>query len=64
MVVAVLDRQPREVRLPAAVGGGRPVLGRSTYQTFAVSWPSRTGDDFSACMNSLPKYVVSCDAGR
>jgi dihydrofolate reductase len=35
------------------------LLGRSTYQTFAASWPSRTGDDFADRMNSLPKYVAS-----
>src|SRR5215475_9523356 len=35
------------------------LLGRATYQTFAASWPSRTGDDFADRMNSLPKYVAS-----
>ncbi len=39
------------------------LLGRSTYQGFAASWPSRTGDDFAARMNSLPKYVVSSTLG-
>lgn len=39
------------------------LLGRSTYEVFAASWPSRTGDDFSARMNSLPKYVVSSTLG-
>jgi dihydrofolate reductase len=31
----------------------------AAYQTFAASWPSRTGDDFADRMNSLPKYVAS-----
>ena len=34
------------------------LLGRVTYQIFAGSWPSRTGD-FADRFNSLPKYVVS-----
>src|SRR5215510_7872760 len=39
------------------------LLGRSTYQAFAASWPLRTGDDFADRMNSLPKYVVSSTLG-
>ncbi len=34
------------------------LLGRVTYEIFAASWPSRTGD-FAERMNQLPKYVVS-----
>jgi dihydrofolate reductase len=34
------------------------LLGRVTYEIFAASWPSRTGE-FADRMNSLPKYVVS-----
>ncbi len=34
------------------------LLGKVTYQIFAASWPSRTGE-FADRMNSLPKYVVS-----
>jgi dihydrofolate reductase len=32
---------------------------RVTYEGFAEVWPTRTGDDFSDRMNSLPKYVAS-----
>jgi dihydrofolate reductase len=36
------------------------LLGRVTYQQFAVAWPSMTDDEgFADRMNSLPKYVVS-----
>lgn len=34
------------------------LLGKVTYNIFAKSWPSRTGD-FADRMNSTPKYVVS-----
>jgi dihydrofolate reductase len=34
------------------------LLGKTTYQIFANSWPSRTGD-FANRMNTIPKYVVS-----
>ena len=35
------------------------LLGRATYEVFAEAWPSRTGDDYSDRINSLPKYVAS-----
>lgn len=36
------------------------LLGRVTYQGFAAAWPHRdNADEFTARMNSLPKYVVS-----
>jgi dihydrofolate reductase len=35
------------------------LLGRKTYEGFAEAWPSRTGDDYSDRINSLPKYVSS-----
>lgn len=36
------------------------LLGRKTYQIFADSWPERSNeDDFTARMNTIPKYVVS-----
>ncbi len=34
------------------------LLGRNTYNGFADSWPSRTGE-FADRFNALPKYVVS-----
>jgi dihydrofolate reductase len=36
------------------------LLGRATYQGFAVAWPSMTDEaGFADRMNGLPKYVVS-----
>ena len=34
------------------------VLGRATYQTFAATWPTMTGD-LADKLNSLPKHVAS-----
>ncbi|PDQ17888.1 deaminase [Mesorhizobium sanjuanii] len=34
------------------------LLGRTTYEIFAGSWPSETGD-FAERFNALPKYVAS-----
>ena len=35
------------------------LLGRTTYQGFAVAWPSMGGDDFGQRMNHIHKYLVS-----
>jgi dihydrofolate reductase len=35
------------------------LAGRVTYQGFAEVWPTRTADEFSDRINSLPKYVAS-----
>jgi dihydrofolate reductase len=35
------------------------LLGRVTYDGFAVAWPKYKGDPFSDKFNSMPKYVVS-----
>jgi dihydrofolate reductase len=35
------------------------LLGRNTYERFAVSWPAEIGTPFGDRMNQLPKYVVS-----
>jgi dihydrofolate reductase len=39
---------------------GAHLLGRVTYEGFAVAWPERKDQEgFADRMNSLPKYVVS-----
>ena len=35
------------------------LLGRHTYEGFAVAWPQMNDDPFGQKMNSIPKYVVS-----
>ena len=35
------------------------LLGRVTYEAFAIAWPKQSGDEFSDKFNSMPKYVVS-----
>ena len=35
------------------------LLGKTTYEKFAVSWPGQVGTPFGDRMNQLPKYVVS-----
>ncbi|MER9938227.1 dihydrofolate reductase family protein [Mesorhizobium sp. M0088] len=37
---------------------GAMLLGRTTYEIFAGSWPTETGD-FADRFNALPKYVAS-----
>ena len=37
---------------------GAMLLGRTTYEIFAGSWPRETGD-FADRFNALPKYVAS-----
>ena len=40
------------------LGSEALLLGRRSYEFFAATWPSRTGE-LAEKMNSLPKYVVS-----
>ena len=35
------------------------LLGRATYEGFAQVWPTRSGDEYSDRINSMPKYVAS-----
>ena len=35
------------------------LLGRKTYEVFAESWPTRTGDDYIDRINRIRKYVAS-----
>src|SRR5436190_19376182 len=47
-------------KLDELMASDAQLLGRTTYEGFAAAWPSRgSGDEFTAKMNSMPKYVVS-----
>ena len=35
------------------------LLGRITYEAFAIAWPKMKGDEFGVKFNSMKKYVVS-----
>ena len=35
------------------------LLGRKTYEGFAATWPTRSGDEFTDRINAMPKYVAS-----
>jgi dihydrofolate reductase len=35
------------------------LLGKTTYDAFAASWPGQTGKEFADPINRIPKYVVS-----
>jgi dihydrofolate reductase len=45
-------------KLDEALASDALLLGRATYEVFAASWPSRTGE-FADKFNGMPKYVVS-----
>jgi class 3 adenylate cyclase/dihydrofolate reductase len=38
---------------------GAMLLGRTTYQIFALFWPKAPDNEFTQAMNDIPKYVVS-----
>lgn len=48
----------RQFKFDELLASDALLLGRVTYEIFAASWPSGTGE-FADRMNSLPKYVVS-----
>ena len=47
-----------KLALDEALGTEAMLMGRRTYEWFAVRWPSRSGE-LAERLNSLPKYVVS-----
>jgi dihydrofolate reductase len=47
-----------QLALDEALGAEALLLGRRSYEWFAVRWPSRSGE-LADRLNSLPKYVVS-----
>ena len=47
-----------QITLDEALGTEAMLMGRRTYEWFAVRWPSRSGQ-LADRLNSKPKYVVS-----
>ncbi len=50
-------------KLDETMAASALLLGRLTYEGFAVAWPSRTGE-FADKMNNMPKYVVSSSLAK
>jgi dihydrofolate reductase len=50
--------QVNQLALDEALGAEAWLLGRRSYEWFALRWPSRSGE-LADRLNSLPKYVVS-----
>jgi dihydrofolate reductase len=47
-----------QFKFDEALASDALLLGRRTYDTFAASWPKRSGE-WADKLNSMPKYVVS-----
>jgi dihydrofolate reductase len=47
-----------QFKLDETMGSDALLLGRTTYEGFADSWPGREGE-FADKFNTMPKYVVS-----
>jgi len=54
-----LGRRAQQLRPRSDLRLGRPVVGAGDLRRFAEAWPSRTGDEYSDRINSLPKHVAS-----
>jgi dihydrofolate reductase len=52
------DNEAQEDALELLLASDAMLMGRRTYEIFAVVWPARTGD-YADRMNSLPKFVAS-----
>jgi len=55
-----IDRgeQGNQFKVDETMNSAALLLGRRTYEGFAVAWPERH-DEFADKFNSMPKYVVS-----
>ena len=53
------NEDTQQFKMEEAFAAGALLLGRTTYQIFALFWPTAEENEFSVRMNQLPKYVVS-----
>ncbi|HEY4226284.1 MAG TPA: dihydrofolate reductase family protein [Pseudolysinimonas sp.] len=57
------DAEAEAVAMEDLVASDAVLMGRKTYDGFAVVWPART-DEYSQRMNSITKYVASTSLTR
>jgi len=53
------DEKTQRFKEEELYAAGAILLGRTTYQIFALFWPEAGDNDFTRTMNAVPKYVVS-----
>ena len=53
------DQQHADYASKLVANADALLLGRVTYEGFAVAWPPRAGDSLADKLNSMPKYVAS-----
>jgi class 3 adenylate cyclase len=53
------NEETQQFKAEELYGAGAILLGRTTYQIFALFWPDAPDDEFTRAMNDTPKYVVS-----
>jgi dihydrofolate reductase len=64
--VDLRGKEGEELHLAETRDSAALLLGRKTYEVFAVVWPQQEGRPLADNLNSMPKYVVSStleDAG-
>jgi class 3 adenylate cyclase len=53
------NEETQQFKAEELYASGAILLGRTTYQIFALFWPTAPDDEFTRAMNETPKYVVS-----
>jgi dihydrofolate reductase len=57
--VMLRGEEGEEFNVAEARDSAALLLGRNTYEAFAVIWPAQEGRPFADLINRMPKYVVS-----
>jgi class 3 adenylate cyclase/dihydrofolate reductase len=53
------NEETQQFKAEELYAAGAILLGRTTYQIFALFWPTAPDNEFTHAMNEIPKYVVS-----